>query len=322
MNTTAVAKGIRILEGSALTQRRQVALLIMTLPFLGTLEAVRLLATGTVSATYFALFLAMYFVHMGGVTMGLHRLAAHRSFRTSPLMAGILTAMGSTAGQGPVLFWVSTHRAHHAHSDTEWDPHSPNLHRGGFWGKLHGFWHGHMGWMLSDKSASWAHYARDVMDDRMLMYVHRTYFVWLGLGLVLPTLIGYLIEPSMLGAWKGLIFGGAARMFLANQSAWLVGSLSHLWGGRPFRTRDQSANNWLVAVLAFGEGLQNNHHAFPSCYRHSVRWWEPDLSGWILMALRSVNLVWDTKFPSAETIARARMPVDDRTTSRDKDLER
>lgn len=299
-------KGIGVIGGGALHQRRRFALAVMVLPFLGTLEAIRLAWTGNASPTFFVLFFAMYFVHMGGVTMGLHRLASHRSFRTGRWMTLVLAAMGSTAGQGPVLFWVSTHRAHHAHSDTDSDPHSPNLHGTGIFGALRGFWHGHMGWMLSNRTASWVHYARDVLDDRALMAIHRTYFVWFVLGLVVPAVVGGLIEGNLAGVWKGFVFGGAARMFVANQSAWLVGSLSHMWGGRPFHTRDRSANNWLVAILAFGEGLQNNHHAFPSCYRHAIRWYEPDLSGWCLMFLRKLNLVWDTKFPADDVIARAR----------------
>ena len=96
---------------------------------------------------------------------------------------------------------------------------------------------------------------------------------------------------------SGFVFGGLARVFLANQAAWCVGSISHMIGSRPFVTNDNSANNWPVAVFTFGEGLQNNHHAFPSAYRHGMRWWEPDVSGWVLAVLAKAGIVWDLKMP-------------------------
>jgi stearoyl-CoA desaturase (delta-9 desaturase) len=95
-------------------------------------------------------------------------------------------------------------------------------------------------------------------------------------------------------------------MFLANQAAWCVGSVSHMFGRRPFRTSDRSANNWWVALFTFGEGLQNNHHAFSSWFRHGVHWWEPDLSGWILSLFAALGLVWDVKPPRASLMKHLR----------------
>ena len=111
-----------------------------------------------------------------------------------------------------------------------------------------------------------------------------------------------------MAAVAGFLVAGLARMFLANQAAWCVGSVCHAIGGRPFENDDRSANNWPVAVLTFGEGLQNNHHAFPSSYRHSVSWREPDLSGVVLALMGKVGLVRNLRFPNAEAIAKARRP--------------
>jgi stearoyl-CoA desaturase (delta-9 desaturase) len=305
-NTTQLRAGISKINSRAHKTHKTVALGIMLVPFVGFLEAIRLTLNGLLGPVEIALFGVMYFVHMGGVTMGLHRLVAHRAFKTSKPMKAFLAICGSMAGQGPVFYWVSTHRAHHAYSDQPGDPHSPNLLGSDWLSKLKGLWYAHMPWMLSDHVASWSHFSREVVKDRVLLFVHRTYFIWVAVGLAIPAAIGGLAYGSWLGAWSGFIFGGLARMFVANQSAWCVGSVSHRYGSKPFATRDMSANNWFVAIVTFGEGLQNNHHAFPSSYRHSVVWWEPDLSGWCLALMAKLGLVWNRNFPAPEKIAKMR----------------
>lgn len=159
-----------------------------------------------------------------------------------------------------------------------------------------------MPWMLAPDVSGWTFFAPDVLRDRRLFFYHRTYTWWIVLGLVLPAAIGGAIAGSWHGAWNGLLFGGFARIFLANQAAWCVGSVCHMFGGRPFKTDDNSANNWTVAVLTFGEGLQNNHHAFPASYRHSVKWYEPDLSAWVLWTLGKAGVVWDLRQPGPAAI--------------------
>jgi stearoyl-CoA desaturase (delta-9 desaturase) len=286
---------------------RVTALAVILVPLAGFVEAIRLAFAGRVTTADILLFAAMYFVHMGGITMGFHRMLAHRGFNTSTPLKLLLVAMGSTAAQGPLLYWIATHRRHHTYSDQPGDPHSPNLHGEGWKGKLRGLWHAHMPWMLSDEISSWSHYAKDVMADHELFVIHRTYEFWVALGLVVPALIGAWLDGGWAGAWQGFIFGGLTRMFLANQAAWCVGSVSHMFGSRPFNTTDRSANNWYVAIATFGEGLQNNHHAFSSWYRHGVHWWEPDLSGWLLTFMAKLGLIWDTRPPRPELIERLRV---------------
>ncbi|XVQ14899.1 acyl-CoA desaturase [Spirillospora sp. CA-255316] len=279
---------------------------MMTLPGLGTLAAAWFLWQGLFTTTDLVLFAVMYFVHMAGITIGFHRYLAHKSFKTSRFFEGVLMIAGSMGGQGPIMYWVTTHRRHHRFSDREGDPHSPNLAGDGPLAKLRGLWYAHMPWMLSDESSSWSFWAPDVLRDRRLFFYHRTYQVWVVAGLALPAVIGFAVEQTPMAALTGFVFGGLARMFLANQAAWCVGSLSHMIGGRPFDNGDRSANNWPVAVFTFGEGLQNNHHAFPGSYRHAVRRWEPDLSGWLLTALGRTRVVWDLRQPDAPTIAARR----------------
>ena len=282
------------------------AFAMITLPGLGTAAAAWLMWLGRYSTADLWLFAGMYAVHMFGITIGFHRYLAHKSFKTSRFFEGILMIAGSMGGEGPIMYWVTTHRRHHKFSDRDGDPHSPNLKGTSLRARLAGLWYAHIPWMLSDETSSWRFWAPDVLRDRRLFYYHRTYQLWVALGLALPTAIGYAIQPSPMGALDGFLFGGLARMFLANQAAWCVGSLSHMIGGRPFENEDRSANNWPVAVFTFGEGLQNNHHAFPGSYRHAVRIWEPDLSGWILTLLGRMGVVWALRQPSAEAIASRR----------------
>ncbi|MBE1534284.1 acyl-CoA desaturase [Actinomadura algeriensis] len=290
---------------------------MMTLPGLGTAAAAVLLWQGIFTATDLWLFAGMYLVHMFGITIGFHRYLAHKSFKTSRFFEGVLMIAGSMGGQGPIMYWVTTHRRHHRFSDRDGDPHSPNLAGAGLAAKLRGLWWAHMPWMLSDESSSWRFWAPDVLRDRRLFFYHRTYQLWMVAGLLLPAAIGFAVEGTATAALTGFVFGGLARMFLANQAAWCVGSLSHMFGGRPFDNGDRSANNWPVAVFTFGEGLQNNHHAFPGSYRHAVRAWEPDLSGWALTVLGRLRVVRDLRQPDAAAIAarRARGPRGDRAAA-------
>lgn len=295
--------GIKKLSKPYHMVQRNLALAIMIVPFVGCLEALRLLFLGKAGWIEFWLFLGMYFVHMGGVTIGMHRQIAHNSFKSGRWFKILSIIAGSMAGQGPVLYWASTHRAHHRYSDKEGDPHTPQLHGAGFVNRLRGFFYSHMPWMLSDKIASPSDFCRDVLRDRTLMRLNQYYFHWLGLGLILPGVLGAILGGGgIAGFWSGLIFGGFLRMFIANHAAWCVGSVCHMFGSRPFRTHDSSGNSWWVAVLTFGEGLQNNHHAFPKHYRHAIEWYEPDISGWLLFILEKLGIVWDLNRPSKPTI--------------------
>lgn len=305
-STGALDPAVTKLDRSGHLIKRVIALLVMAVPGLGFLVALHLLWVGAFTTTDLVLFAAMYFVHMGGITMGFHRYLAHRSFKTSRTFEAILLISGSMAGQGPITFWVATHRRHHRYSDHDGDPHSPNLHGKGLLGRLRGLWWAHMPWMFSDDSARWSVFAPDIVRDRRLFYYHRTYPVWVLTGLALPAVAGFAVGHTPAAAFTGFIFGGLARMFLANQAAWAVGSLCHMWGGRPFENSDRSANNWPVAIATFGEGLQNNHHAFPGSYRHAVVWWEPDLSGWVLTLLGKGRVVRDLHQPTKKRIAERR----------------
>ena len=298
----SLARAIVQLNPKSARAKRVVALVTVGIPAVGFTVGLYMMVAGTVTALDYALFAVFYAIQMFGVSIGFHRYLAHKAFKTSPFFEGVLMIMGSMALEGPILFWVSTHRRHHRYSDEEGDPHSPNLSGTGLMGKLKGLWYAHVPWMFSDQETRVTVFAPDVVRDRRLYYFNRTYPIWALMSLLLPALLGFAIGGTLVAGFSGFIFGGLARVFVANQAAWCVGSVSHMIGSRPFANKDDSANNWPVAILTFGEGLQNNHHAFPGAYRHAMRWWEPDLSGWVIALLAKAGIVWDLKMPDRTRI--------------------
>jgi stearoyl-CoA desaturase (delta-9 desaturase) len=136
--------------------------------------------------------------------------------------------------------------------------------------------------------------------------INRLYTVWVLLGLALPALVCGFYTHSYIGALEGLLWGGLVRMFLINNAIWSVGTYCHLFGSRPFPIKDRSTNSLLIALLSFGEGFHNNHHAFPSSAVSGFHWWEPDFCGWFLRAAQAVGLVWDVRAPSEQAMRRAK----------------
>lgn len=272
-------------------------------PFVGTLLALALALRYGVSGSALAIGAVMFVLTALGISAGFHRYFTHRSFRTSRPFAVALLVLGSMAMQGSLLYWTATHRRHHQYSDTPDDPHSPHHDGGTALGWWRGLWHGHIGWMFASEVTNAMRFAPDIIRDRWVFNLQKHYLALAGLGLVLPAIAGALLTGTAYGALEGFLWGGPVRLLVVHHANWAVGSLSHMRGSRPFATDDHSANNLLVAIISFGEGLQNNHHAFPSSARHALRWWEPDLTGRLLGALSRVGLVWDLKHPSATAMA-------------------
>lgn len=300
----SLARAIVNLNPQSARIKRRVAIVTIGVPGIGFAIAAYMAFTGRATALDYALFVLFYAIQSFGVTIGFHRYAAHRTFKTSRFFEGVLLIMGSMALQGPVLYWVYTHRRHHRFADELGDPHSPNLSGAGLKGKLKGLWYAHIPWMLSDVESRVDVFAPDILRDRHLYNYSRTYPIWALVSLMLPAVLGFAIAGTLSDAFSGFIFGGLASVFVANQATWCVGSICHMIGSRPFATEDHSANNWPVAIFTFGEGLQNNHHAFPGAYRHAMRWWEPDVSGWVLAVLSKARIVWDLRMPDRQMINR------------------
>jgi stearoyl-CoA desaturase (delta-9 desaturase) len=240
-------------------------------------------------------FAVMYVTTGLGITVGYHRHFTHRSFRTTRAVRAVLAALGSAALEGPVTAWVADHRKHHAFSDRPGDPHSPHVdHGGGLRGTLRGLFHAHLGWLfLHTDRGSKRRYARDLLDDPIVQAVDRTYLVWVAASLAVPFGLGWLIGGTLTTALTGLLWGGGVRLLFVHHVTFSINSLCHVFGRRPFRTRDESRNLGWLALASFGESWHNNHHAFPTSAVHGLGRWQLDPSAAVIRALERLGLAWD-----------------------------
>jgi stearoyl-CoA desaturase (delta-9 desaturase) len=280
----------------------------VAVPFLGLVAAVALLWGPGVGWVPLGLLAGMYALTFLGISVGYHRLFTHRAFETGRAVQFALAALGSMAAQGPLLQWVATHRRHHQHSDRPGDPHTPHHHGRGARGWLRGAWHAHIGWMFTPRPAGMGRYVADLRRSAALRAVSALYPAWAAAGLVLPAAVGGLSAGTWSGALLGFVWGGLVRVFVGHHVTFSVNSVCHLWGGRPFPGGDQSRNNFLVGVLALGEGWHNNHHAFPTSARHGLRWWQADAGYWAIRGLAACGLAWGVRVPTPRELAgRARV---------------
>lgn len=293
------------IEQLSATERleRRIALFVVFTPLVGVFAAIVLLWGWGVGIVDLLLLITFYAITALGITAGFHRYFTHKSFETYTPVKLFLGISGCMAAQGPIIYWSAIHRRHHQHSDQENDPHSPHTTGESIWEHIQGFWHAHVGWMLNHDSTDWIRIVRDLVRDRWVMWMNRNYFLWLLLSLLLPAALGGLLTWSWFGALTGFIWGGLVRIFLVHHTTWSINSICHLFGSKPFNTGDESRNNFLCALFAFGEGWHNNHHAFPSSVRHGLYWWQIDTTFILIWMLEKVGLAWNLKYPKEETLA-------------------
>ena len=286
---------------------RLINLVIILIPFLSVGAAIYMLWPFGFGWASLGLLLGMYMLTGLGVTVGYHRLFAHKSVETGPIMTAIIGIAGSMAVEGPIIGWVADHRRHHQHSDAEHDPHSPHTHGAGVWNILRGAWHAHMGWLVArGTKTDFQRYVPDLLKDRVVVWLSKTFPIWAALGLLIPTVLGGVITMSWTGALLGLVWGGLVRIFLVHHITWSVNSMCHIWGTKAYDCGDESRNNAICGVLAFGEGWHNNHHAFPTSARHGLSWWQIDMSYWVIVAMEKLGLAKRIKVPSPERLASKR----------------
>ena len=258
---------------------KAVVLTVVVVPLAATLFAIRLLWQRAVNWPDLALLGVLYALVALGVTVGFHRMLTHRSFRPHPAVKFVLLVLGSMAVEGPAIDWAATHIKHHALADREGDPHSP----------LDGFFHAHLGWVFESATADPNVYCRNLVNDPIVSFVSRTFLLWAVLAFAIPFGVGGLLG-GWAGALTGLLWGGLVRQFLTHHVTWSVNSVCHTFGRREFETTDRSRNEWVVGLLAFGEGWHNNHHAFPRSAFHGLHWWQFDLSGYLIWTLERLGL--------------------------------
>jgi len=272
-------------------------------PFLGTLCALVLLYFRPIGPAEVVSFFVMWGITGFCLSPGFHRLFAHKSYETGPVVRSLIAICGSMAGQGSVLAWVAIHRRHHECSDREGDLHSPNLMGSGWRGKLKGLRHAHLTWMIAHPFPNVSQYAPDLLRDPRIVFANRHYKKWIALGLVMPALGCALYEHSLWGLLTGFLWGGMVRMFVLAQGMWSLNSLCHLLGTRRFETADESHNLAVLAPFVFGESWHHNHHAFPRSASFGLAWYRIDPGFWLIRLLGGIGLAHNIQVPSPQQIA-------------------
>jgi len=245
-----------------------------------------------------------YVVAMLGVTVGFHRHFTHKSFKAKTWLRVVLAITGSLAVQGNVLNWTADHRRHHAFSDREGDPHSPWLFGTSPLAVARGFLHAHMTWFFDRNETNQRRFIPDLLADRAIVRVSKTFGVWVAVSLLLPAALGALISWSWTGAITGFFWGGLVRLALSNHVTWSINSICHMIGERPFRSRDRSRNFWPLAILSMGESWHNLHHADPTCARHGVLRGQIDISARLIWVFERLGWAYDVRWPTTRRLVR------------------
>lgn len=245
------------------------------------------------------------------VTAGYHRLYAHRSYETTPLVEWIYLLIGASAFQGSALKWCSDHRRHHTHIDTNKDPY--NIQQG--------FWYAHMGWLFKKESVNQSIHAPDLEKNHRVKFQNDYYLtVAILTGFIFPgvcALVSYLLFADQVNGWMafgyfwaGVIVAGSLRIFLTEQSTFFVNSLAHTLGKQPYALDISAKDSLIVAILTHGEGYHNFHHKFQWDYRNAIKWYQWDPTKWIILSLKSMGLAKKLKEVSPVEIMKARLQVE------------
>lgn len=260
-----------------------------TVIFFAIVHVLALLALGCFSWSALGVMLGLHWLFGSiGVCLGYHRLLSHRSFRVPKALEYGIAILGALSLQGGPIFWIAGHRLHHAYTeDIDKDPYSARR----------GFWWSHLLWMVYYRSEIFEYekYRRFAPDlDR------QGFYRWLDryfLLLQVPVALGLYL----LGGWPFVIYGVFVRVVFLWHTTWLINSVTHFWGYRTFKIEDNSCNLWWAAILTYGEGWHNNHHAYPQVARCGWRWWEIDMTWWVIWILKTLRLAQDVNLPPARS---------------------
>ena len=226
-------------------------------------------------------FVMHWFTASIGICLGYHRFLSHKSFKVVYPVKFVTMLAGALSGEGSPLVWSATHRLHHHRSDLAGDPHSP---------LITAMW-SHLSWMFirrtpAQMQALFQKYTPDLVQDPMLQFFEKTYFLWL---------VASGIALYMVGGLPMLLWGLCMRMVLVYHGTWFVNSATHIWGYRNYDVRDESRNLWWVAIWAYGEGWHNNHHAQPTSARHGLRWYQFDMNWLTIRVFKKLGWVTQVK---------------------------
>lgn len=216
------------------------------------------------------------------ITAGYHRLYAHRTYKVHPAVESILLFFGTLSVQGSVLQWAHDHRLHHRHVDTDDDPYETER----------GFWYPHLLWMFKDQARTEEKYVADLKQNRLLVWQDRYY----GAMMAASNLFVILLIGALTGDYLGaFVIAFLLRLFLAHHCTWFINSLAHMWGSKPYSTEHSAVNNFILALLTFGEGYHNYHHTFAGDYRNGVKWYQFDPPKYLIWVLSKLGLASDLR---------------------------
>jgi stearoyl-CoA desaturase (delta-9 desaturase) len=258
------------------------------LPFLVIHALVLLVLTVPFHPTLLLWLFGSYYLRMFAVTGGYHRYFSHRSYKLNRFWQFAIAFLAQTSGQKGVLWWAAHHRDHHLHSDRKSDLHSP-VHEG--------FWWSHLGWILSDEYEEFD--PKRIADFNRypeLRFLNRFH--------LLPTIV-YGAAVYLIGGWPAFVWGFIASTVLLYHGTFLINSLAHIWGSRRFATPDESRNSFVLALVTLGEGWHNNHHHYMSSVRQGIRWWEIDVTYYVLVALSWLGITRDLRPFATEEVTNA-----------------
>jgi stearoyl-CoA desaturase (delta-9 desaturase) len=246
--------------------------------------------------------LAFYFLTCLGVTVGYHRYFTHGSFKAKRPLRIALAVAGSLAIQGPVIRWVADHRRHHAYSDDFGDPHSPWRFGTTPWALARGFLYAHVMWLFDIEETNQERFTPDLLADRDIVRVHKSFPAMVAVSMLAPALIGFLWGMSWQGAVTAFFWASLVRVSLLHHVTWSINSICHTIGEHPFKSRDKAGNVWWLAIASCGESWHNLHHADPTAARHGVLPGQVDISARTIWIFEKLGWAYDARWPSPERI--------------------
>jgi stearoyl-CoA desaturase (Delta-9 desaturase) len=274
------------------------------LPFVALVAAVPVAWGWGLNWVDVAVGLTMYVIGGLGIGTGFHRYLTHGSFKAKRGLRIALTAAGCTAIEGPPTQWVADHRRHHAYSDQEGDPHSPWRYGESVWGLTKGLFYAHTGWLFFRELSNRERFAPDLVADKDIRLLDKLFIPIVLTSVFGPAVIGGLVTWSWQGALSAFFWAGLVRIAVLHHVTWSINSICHVYGERPFATRDgdKATNFWPLAILSFGESWHNLHHADPTCARHGVDKGQIDINARLIWIFEKLGWATDVRWPKRDRL--------------------
>lgn len=283
----------------------------VVLPLVAVALAIPVAWGGWLSWVDISLAIGLWALTALGITVGYHRYFTHGSFKTNRAVKLVLAISGSLAIEGSLDQWVADHRKHHKYSDEIGDPHSPWRFGTSRKAIAKGLVYSHVGWLFESDNTSIEKYAPDITKDKDLNWISKHFSVFVIASLLIPAVLGGLITWSWLGALTAFFWAGLVRIAFVHHVTWSINSICHVFGNRPFVSRDLSSNVAWLAIPSMGESWHNLHHVDPTAARHGVMKGQIDVSAGIIRGLERSGLVTDVRWPKPERLAkRLKDPAD------------